>query len=56
MEILKIYIEEELLIRYYVIKHIILLKVQNMMDINVVLLQWPINFLIKKTSSGTVKK
>ena len=27
-----------------------------MMDINVDLLQWTINFLIKKTLSGTVKK
>ena len=30
------------------IKHFILLKIQNMMDINVDLLQWLIIFLIKK--------
>ena len=30
------------------IKHFILLKIQNMMDINVDLLQWFIIFLIKK--------
>ena len=29
------------------IKHLILLKIQNMMDINVDLLQWFINLLIK---------
>ena len=31
-----------------VIKCLILLKIQNMMDINVDLLQWSINFLLKK--------
>ena len=31
-------IEEHLLIKYYVIKHLILLKIQNIMDINVKLL------------------
>ena len=31
----------------YIIKHLILLKIQNMMGINVDLLQWFINFLIK---------
>ena len=46
-EILKIEIEKQMLIKYYVIKHLILLKIQNTMDINVVLLQWFINFLIK---------
>ena len=34
MEILRIYQEEQLLIKYYVIKCLILLKIQNMMDIN----------------------
>ena len=37
------------------IKHLILLKIQNIIDINVDFFQWFINFLIKKTSSGTVK-
>ena len=44
MEILKIYTKEQLLIKYYVIKHLILLKMQNMMDINVDLPQWFIIF------------
>ena len=35
------------LINYYVIKHLILLKIQNMMDIKEVLLQKFINFSIK---------
>ena len=48
MEILKIQIEEQLLIRYYVKKHLILLKIQNMMNINVNFLHWFINFLIKE--------
>ena len=30
----KIYLEEQLLIRYYMMKHLILLKIQNMMGIN----------------------
>ena len=50
MEILKIYLEEHLLIKYSVIKHLILLKIRNMMDINinVDLLKWFIKFLIEK--------
>ena len=44
MEILKIYTKEQLLIKYYVIKHLILLKIQKMMDINVDLPQWFIIF------------
>ena len=34
------------------IKHFILLKIQNMMDINVDLLQWLIIFLIKKKKTS----
>ena len=37
------------------IRHLILLKIQNIVDINVDLLQWFINFLIKKTSGGASK-
>ena len=48
IENFKIQLEEQLLIKYCGIKHLILLKIQNMMDINVDLLQWPGNFLIKK--------
>ena len=39
MEILRICLEEQLLIRYYMIKHLILLKIQNI-DINMDLLLW----------------
>ena len=35
------------LIKYYVIKHLILLKVHDMMDINVDLFPWFTNFLIE---------
>ena len=38
------------------IKHLILLKIQNMMDINVDLLQWLIFFFDKKTSGRAVKE
>ena len=38
----------KLLIKYCMIKHLILLKILNMMDINADLLQWSINFFIKK--------
>ena len=34
-------------------KHLILLKIQNMMGIKEVLLQWFINFLIKKSKGGS---
>ena len=40
--------------RYYVIKHLILQKIQNMNNISVDLLQYSINFLIKN-SDGTVE-
>ena len=36
-------------------KHLIFLKIRNMMDINADLPEWFINFLTKKTSGGTVK-
>ena len=44
-----------MLIKYYVIKHLILLKIYNMVDVNTKSLQWSITFLIKNTSGGTVK-
>ena len=55
MEILKIYLEEQLPIKYCVIKHLILLKIRNIMDIKRVLLQWFIIFLIKKTFGSGIK-
>ena len=55
MKILNIWLEEQLLMKYCMIKHLILLKIQNMMDIKEVLLQWFINFLIKKTSGSGIK-
>ena len=47
MEMLRIYLGEQLLVKYYVIKHLVLLKAQSMMDINLDLLQGFISFLIK---------
>ena len=41
-------IDKLLLIKYYVIKHLMLLKTRKMMVINADLLQWFINFLIRK--------
>ena len=43
---------EQLLIKYCVIRHLILLKIRNM-DISVDLLQWSINFLTKKKTFGS---
>ena len=37
------------------VKHLILLKIQNIMDINAELLQWFINFLIKKILVAVLK-
>ena len=56
MEILKIYLEEQFLTKYYMIKHLILLKFQNMMDFNVDLLQWFIIFFDKNSSATPVNK
>ena len=39
--------EKQLLIKYYIIKHLILLKIRNMMDMKEVLLQWFINLWIR---------
>ena len=48
MDILKICLEEQLLINYYMINHLNITKnMTNMMDMNVDLLQWFIIFLIK---------
>ena len=46
-EILRIHLKEQLQIKYHMIKLLILLKIQRMMDINVDLVQWFINFSIK---------
>ena len=48
MEILNVYLEEQLLIKYYKIKHLILLKIQITMDISMDLLQWFIMFFVKR--------
>ena len=48
IEILKIYLEEWLMIKYYVIKYLILLKIQNMIDGNVI-------FSDKKASGGAAE-
>ena len=55
MEILGIYLEEQLLIKCCMIKALILLKVQNMLDIKIELLQWLRNFSTKKTLGCAVK-
>ena len=45
MDFLKIWLEERLPTKYYVIKHLIFQKIQNMTNINVDVLQWFIHFL-----------
>ena len=55
MEILKIKLKEQPLIKHYVIKHLILLKIQNIMDIEEGLLQWVYKFFNKKTSGNSIK-
>ena len=52
MKILKIGIEEQLLIKHYMIKPLILLKMRYMMDVDVDLLKWP---LIKKLQVEQLK-
>ena len=41
------------MIKYYMIKNLILLKIQNMVDINEDLLQWFTNFLINSSGCNT---
>ena len=52
--IYKKYLQEQLLIKQWVLNHLILLKIQHMTDIKEVLLQQFINVLIK-TSGDVVK-
>ena len=47
MEISRVYLVGQLLINLYVIKFLVLLKIQNMIEINVDLRKWFINFFIK---------
>ena len=51
MDILRISIKEQPLIKYYMIKLLIMLKIQNMMNINTDLLQRFINLFDKKNSN-----
>ena len=46
---------KDLLIKYYVIKHFILLKMEKIMDIKEFLFQWSISFLIKKLLVAVLK-
>ena len=46
MEIFKTYLKQPL-VAYCIIKNLLLLKIQNMMKINIDLLQWFIHFLLK---------
>ena len=48
MDILQVYSEKQILIKYYVINHLILLKIQNMMDIKESLVSIVHTFLIKR--------
>ena len=52
---MEILIEEQVLTKYYVIKHLILPKIHILMDFNVDLLQLFIKFLTKRTSGGVAK-
>ena len=49
MEILRVYQKEQFPIKYYVIKHLIFLKIQIMTNIN-------LEFYIKKFSCGTATR
>ena len=47
--------EEQLLIKYWVIKHLILLKIRTMLDINVTFASMAHNFFDKKTCGSGIK-
>ena len=55
MEIIKTEPEEQLLTKYFVIKHLILLKIRNMMDIKGVLLECFKKFLMQKLLVAVLK-
>ena len=55
MEIIKTELEEQLLTKYFVIKHLILLKIRNMMDIKGVLLECFKKFLMQKLLVAVLK-
>ena len=55
MGILRIFLEEQPLIKFYVIKHLISLKIQNLKDINVEFASMVHKFFNKKNSDGAVK-
>ena len=55
MDILKIYKKDQLQTKYYEIKYLIILKIQNVMDIKEVLLLWFMNFLIKSPQVVVLK-
>ena len=55
MDILKIKKEEQLLIKYFVIKNLIILKIKNTMDINEDLLQWFLTVFDENISCRAVK-
>ena len=46
--LMEICLDKQLMIKYYVIKHLILLKILDMIDIKEVYLHWFISFLIKR--------
>ena len=54
MMVLSIFLEEQLLLKYYLIKYSILLKIQKMIYIKEVLRHWFIIFLGKNFSSGAL--
>ena len=55
MEILRICPKQQMLIKYYMINHLILLKILNIMYINVELLYWFIYFLINSLEVVVLK-
>ena len=52
-EILKISLDEQLLIKYCMTNYLILLKIQNMMGMSIDLPQWFNNLLGKKSATYT---
>ena len=57
MELLRIYLQQQLLIKYCKIKHLILLKIQNMMNItsfNGLQIFQKFNSLADKSAAGSV--
>ena len=54
MKVSRIFLQEHLWRKYYLVKNLLLFEIQNLMNINVGLLEWSVLSLIKISPGGTI--